>query len=259
MGLGLIGGAVLMQFGGRDLLRIVDGALPAAETNEAGSPSATGARPAGSPEAARPAGSLEAARPAASRMDAGPARSGVDAGSAAGNPVANGSADDDGLAPVETAPASVRPAPPELEITRPTAPDVAPLDEKLALIEPAASLPTPSVGSSSPPVAGNATDRPTFIPYDVPPKLENPREIQRLLEQLYPSQLRDAGVDGTVILWIFVDEQGVVQKTEVKESSGYEVMDEAALSTAEKMRFAPAMNRDKPTPVWLSQPITFRS
>jgi len=36
------------------------------------------------------------------------------------------------------------------------------------------------------------------------------------------------------------------------------VMDEAALSAAEKMRFAPAMNRDKATAVWLALPITFR-
>jgi protein TonB len=105
---------------------------------------------------------------------------------------------------------------------------------------------------------GSPTQRPTFIPYDVPPKLENSGEIQQLLEQAYPSQLRDAGIEGTVILWILIDEQGTVQEAQVKESSGYDLMDEAALNTAEKMIFAPAMNRDRATAVWLAQPITFK-
>ena len=177
---------------------------------------------------------------------------------ATGQALVGGSALDEAAGPMENAPAEIRPAPPELEITSPTAPAVAALDVDLAPLEPTASLPTPIASSSSPPATGNPTERPTFIPYDVPPRLENPSEIQKLLERGYPSQLREAGIEGTVILWIFVDEQGAVKKTEVKESSGYEAMDQAALGTAEKMRFTPAMNRDKATPVWLAQPITFR-
>lgn len=237
VGVGLSGGIALMQFGGFELPPVLKGTLPAAETDDAGSP---GLNAAGS---ALPVW-----------KDAGP----VAGGPATSQLLVGGSALDDVVGPTQSAPAEIRPAPPELEITSPTVPDVAALDVDLALREPAASLPTPIASSSSPPATGNPTERPTFIPYDVPPKLKNPSEIQRLLERGYPSQLRDAGIEGTVILWIFVDEQGAVQKTEVKESSGYEAMDEAALSTAEKMSFTPAMNRDKATPVWLAQPITFR-
>jgi protein TonB len=232
LGLGLIGGVALMQFGDLELPQLLDGALPAAERDDAVSQVVNAA-----------------SSPQPRETDAGPVP---------GPALAGGSALDDAIGPVETAPAEIWPAPPELEITSPSAPDVAALEVDLALLEPATSGPIPITSSSALPVTGDPTQRPSFIPYDVSPKLENPREIQKLLERFYPSPLRNAGVEGTVILWIFVDEQGVVQKTEVKESSGYEAMDEAALSTAEKMRFAPAMNRDKATPVWLAQPITFR-
>ena len=231
VGLGLIGGGALMQFGDFELPQVLKGTLPAAETGDAGDPAAN------------------AASALVAEKDADPVTA---------EPVPSGWALDDAIGPVETVPAKIWTAPPELDISSPDAADAMAVEVDLTLLEPAASEPIPITSSSALPATGNPTQRPTFIPYDVPPKLENPGEIRRLLERGYPAQLRDAGIEGTVILWIFVDEQGSVQKTEVKESSGYEVMDEAALSTAEKMRFAPAMNRDKATPVWLAQPITFR-
>jgi TonB family protein len=232
VGFGLIGGVAFMQFGDFELPRVLKGTLPAAETDDAGSP------------AVNAAGSILPAE--------------KDADPVTGETVRSGSTVDDAIGPVETVPAKIWMAPPELDISSPDAADAMAVEVDLTLLEPAASEPIPITSSSALPSTGNPTQRPTFIPYDVPPKLENPSEIQRLLERVYPAQLRDAGIEGTVILWIFVDGQGVVQKTEVKESSGYEVMDEAALSTAEKMRFSPAMNRDKATPVWLAQPITLR-
>ncbi len=232
VGLVLIGGIALMLFGDLELPEMLDGALPAAETNVAGSQVANAA---------------SSALPVETYEDP-----------VTGQLLVGGLALDDAIGPVDTVPAETWTAPPVLEITSPAADQLTALEVDLALFEPSASEPTPITNSASLPATGNPTQRPTFIPYDVLPKLENPSEIRRLLERVYPSQLRTAGIEGTVILWIFVDEQGAVQKTEVKESSGYEVMDEAALSAAEKMRFAPAMNRDKATPVWLALPITFR-
>ncbi len=250
MGFGLLGGVAFMQFADLELSELLEGALPAAETDQAGS------------TVANAASSLMAERNADPVTDEpapdGSVLDGVNADPVTDEPAPDGSVLDGVIGPVETVPAEIWAAPPVLEISSPDAADVTAVEVDLALLEPAASEPTPITSSSALPATGNPTERPTFIPYDVPPKLENPGEIQRLLERGYPSQLRDAGIEGTVILWIFVDDQGAVQKTEVKESSGYEVMDEAALSTAEKMSFSPAMNRDKATPVWLAQPITFR-
>lgn len=164
---------------------------------------------------------------------------------------------DEALETIELPPEVQIPPPPE-QISRPATPKVAAADiNEDVTIAPTTFESNPVENLPPPPKTGSPADRPSFIPYDVPPKLKNPGEIQKLLQRLYPSQLREAGIEGTVVLWIYIDEKGVVQKTQVQKSSGYGAMDEAAMSTADKMEFSPAMNRDKRTPVWVAQAITF--
>lgn len=148
------------------------------------------------------------------------------------------------------------PPPPE-QIQRPALPQVA----DLALDKDETIAPTDWIDDvllPPPPTAARPDDRPSFIPHDVAPKLKNVSEIQTLLQRSYPAQLREAGVEGTVVLWIYVDEAGQVQRPRVKTSSGHAPMDDAAISVAGRMQFTPAMNRDKKTPVWVSQAITFQ-
>jgi protein TonB len=106
--------------------------------------------------------------------------------------------------------------------------------------------------------AHNEDERPRFIPYDTPPKLLNPAEIRKLLSRDYPSALREARVEARVILWIFIDREGEVQKVQVQRSSGYPAMDEVAVDVGHEMEFSPAKNRDKTTPVWVQQTIAFQ-
>jgi protein TonB len=82
--------------------------------------------------------------------------------------------------------------------------------------------------------------------------------VGRALEREYPPLLRDAGIGGTVVVYLFIDEEGTVQNTRVNQSSGHTSLDEAALRVGSVMRFSPAMNRDKKVPVWVSLPITFQ-
>ena len=91
------------------------------------------------------------------------------------------------------------------------------------------------------------SDRPSFTPYDVPPKLKNSKDIARQMEGAYPFELRaeclrpwcpeEEGPSGTVVIWLYIDEQGVVQKTVVQKSSGYEPMDEAGLGVGFQVGF----------------------
>lgn len=115
---------------------------------------------------------------------------------------------------------------------------------------PAGALPPPRPPSG-------AADRKRFVPYDRAPRLENEEEVRRLLERLYPRELRAAGVGGRVELWLHVDQTGAVSEAEVKTSSGDPRLDDAARRVGEAMRFEPAMNRDRPTAVWVAQWITF--
>lgn len=97
-----------------------------------------------------------------------------------------------------------------------------------------------------------------YIPREVDPRATNDAEIRDLLQRHYPRGLRDAGVEGSVTLWIFVDESGEVAEARVHESSGYEAFDRAALEVAEEMEFEPAVNRDRPIGVWVVRRISFR-
>lgn len=158
---------------------------------------------------------------------------------------------------IELPPEVEIPPPPE-QISRPATPKVATveLDEDIT-IAPTTFDANPVDQLPPPPATGRAGDRPPFIPYDTPPKLKNPSEIQRLLQRYYPTSLKTAGVGGTVVLWVYVDKDGMVEKSVVQESSGHTALDEAAHRVADAMRFSPAMNRDKVTDVWVQQPITF--
>ncbi len=97
-----------------------------------------------------------------------------------------------------------------------------------------------------------------FTPYEVGPVLRNESEIVRTLQREYPPLLKESEIGGVVVVWAFVGVDGAVQEAEVRESSGYESMDAAALRVAGEMEFRPALNRDRKVAVWVSFPITFR-
>jgi TonB family protein len=109
-----------------------------------------------------------------------------------------------------------------------------------------------------------ATDRalaelPTFTPWSVEPRLSDDQRqaLTRFLEENYPTELRDAGIDGRVVLWVFVDERGRVQNTRIVESSGFPGFDEVAQQAFRTVTFTPARNRDEAVPVWVQLPIQY--
>jgi TonB family protein len=156
-------------------------------------------------------------------------------------------------------PPETRIPPPPERIARPATPRVGSVevDEDLTIApttfesNPASELGPP------PPTAPEASDRPTFIPYDVAPRLLNKDEVIAALGQNYPRALQNTGIAGRVVVWVFIDQQGVVVRSHVQTSSGYPALDAAAQRVAAVMRFSPARNRDLPTAVWISQPINF--
>ena len=98
---------------------------------------------------------------------------------------------------------------------------------------------------------------PVFTPYTVAPDYVNAPEVMAALQREYPPLLRDAGIGGTAIVWFFIDETGTVKNQVVFETSGHTALDDAALRVAPVFRFTPALNRDRPVPVWVQLPITF--
>ena len=70
---------------------------------------------------------------------------------------------------------------------------------------------------------------------------------------------KEEGPSGIVMLWFYIDEQGLVQKTVVQKSSGYEAIDEGGMGVANQMNFSPAKLQDEKTACWLLQAVTFKT
>jgi protein TonB len=166
----------------------------------------------------------------------------------------------DELEAIELPPEIEIPPPPEA-IARPATPVIASADiNEDITIAPTTFEDNPVEELPPPPTETTTTDiaaAPTFTPFTVRPDIKNRDAVARAMEREYPPLLRDAGIGGTVNVWFFIDENGVVQRTLVNESSGHKALDDAAIKVADIIEFTPALNRDKRVPVWISLPITF--
>jgi periplasmic protein TonB len=96
-----------------------------------------------------------------------------------------------------------------------------------------------------------------FVPLTVVPRLLNRDEVLRSLQRFYPPMLMQAGIGGTSIVWLRIDEEGRVIETRIKQGSGHEAFDKAALDVATRARFSPAYNRDTKVRVWVELPVVF--
>ncbi len=101
-------------------------------------------------------------------------------------------------------------------------------------------------------------DRVATIPA-IPPE-EPPVAINSVSPVRYPPALLSQGIEGRVLLRLFVDSAGNVipDSIRVAESSGYPALDSAALAGAPELRFSPALLRGRPIAAPFLQPVQFR-
>jgi TonB family protein len=100
-------------------------------------------------------------------------------------------------------------------------------------------------------------ERPIFTPHSQPPSLRNDSSMRQAVDREYPSDLRNAGVGGKVLLHVLIDNGGVVQEARLALGSGQEALDAAAIRAVRRLSFWPALERDRATPAWISLPIIF--
>ncbi len=91
-----------------------------------------------------------------------------------------------------------------------------------------------------------------FIPYDDPPQPLSP------IRPKYPEIAQEAGIEGTVVVQVFVDDKGRVKETSVLKGIPNTGLDEAAVDAIRSVRFKPAKQRERPVGVWISIPVNFR-
>jgi periplasmic protein TonB len=160
--------------------------------------------------------------------------------------------------------------PPDIEIPTPPAPIARPatpviaeaaIDEEITIAPTTFETnPVETLALAPPPqeAAVDVGEGPTFTPFTVAPAILNVDEVRRAMVNAYPPLLRGAGIGGTVRVFFFINENGVVEDYRIQQSSGYQQLDDAALAVAGLYRFSPALNRDKKVPVWVLFPIEFR-
>ena len=73
----------------------------------------------------------------------------------------------------------------------------------------------------------------------------------------YPRMSRRQGEQGTVVLRVFINTEGRAEKAELRTSSGYSRLDEAALATVQRWRYVPGKRAGVPEAMWFNVPIRF--
>ena len=74
----------------------------------------------------------------------------------------------------------------------------------------------------------------------------------------YPETSRRMGEEGVTVVRVLVTADGRAGEVELKRSSGFDRLDQAALRAVRKWRFVPATKNGEPTDAWLDQPVKFK-
>jgi protein TonB len=106
----------------------------------------------------------------------------------------------------------------------------------------------PAPGRSAPTV--EKTNTPPVRKEAIPLYRDNP-------PPRYPGNARRRGHSGTVLLMVYVNENGEADQVRIFESSGHASLDRAAEIAVAEWRFEPGTSGGIPTGMWVKIPITF--
>ena len=140
--------------------------------------------------------------------------------------------------------------------------------EKLERITPEISPPTPSKTKRSPPrkpaPAAIATPPASLGTSDETPPAslgtsdETPPDLSQNVPPVYPTLAQKKGWEGTVLLQIWIDQQGRVTRVEVAKSSGFPLLDGAAANAVRHWRATPGQRNGRPVATQERLPVSFK-
>ena len=73
----------------------------------------------------------------------------------------------------------------------------------------------------------------------------------------YPALSKRLGEQGKVIVRVLIGVDGTAQKTEIKQSSGFDRLDQAALATVMRWRYVPGKRAGVAEAMWFNVPMSF--
>lgn len=123
-------------------------------------------------------------------------------------------------------------------------------------IEPPAPLPPVTAVVAPAPPAPVAT--PSAPP--APPRIELPSSDADYLQNPkppYPPVSKRLNEQGTVIMRVLIDVDGLPQKAELRKSSGFDRLDQSAAATVMKWRYVPGRRAGVAEAMWFNVPINF--
>lgn len=149
------------------------------------------------------------------------------------------------------------PPPPEpkaITLPEPTPEPPAPKPEPVVVAPPPPEPPPPApVAAPAPPPPAPAT-----VVSEVPTVSDKMVSFARPAAPEYPAPSRRMGEEGEVVLRVFFNEDGRVEKIELHKSSGFQRLDNAAKAAAEKILLKPFVRDGKPSAVRVLIPFSFR-
>ena len=80
----------------------------------------------------------------------------------------------------------------------------------------------------------------------------------RVVKPKYPEQAREQGWEGTTILKVLVDPAGRSEQVRVHRTSGFDVLDDAAMNALRRWEFHPAHHGQKSVESWVNIPVVFK-
>jgi protein TonB len=139
---------------------------------------------------------------------------------------------------------------PTLPITSPT--------EQPSTLAAAQATPQPAATAS----AALSSTAPSTAPYiaPAPPKVELPSSDADYLNNPkphYPPMSKRLGEQGKVVVRTLIGADGTAQQAEIKQSSGFERLDQAALATALRWRYVPGKRAGVAQAMWFNVPFQF--
>jgi protein TonB len=90
-----------------------------------------------------------------------------------------------------------------------------------------------------------------------PAEQEARADYERNPSPEYPGRARQLGFEGTVQLQVKVNPNGGVDEVKIAVSSGYSMLDDAALRAVKTWVFKPARRGNQPVAAWVQVPIRF--
>ncbi|QKO23861.1 TonB family protein [Rhodoferax sp. BAB1] len=144
---------------------------------------------------------------------------------------------------------------PELKVA-PTPPLPTPSPEPAPVMAPAAPVPAPA----APEAIAATTVAPAPAAPPAPARIELPSSDAAYLNNpkpAYPALSRRLGEQGKVVVRVLIGVDGTAQQAEIRSSSGYGRLDQAALATVRSWRYVPGKRNGMAEAMWFNVPINF--